>query len=153
MITDNHWLQPYIKYDPRLHAHNRFGLCLMAPQWHQTAFLSSDYGWQLRFTYRVFTPATFGSRLDALPAVFGIGIDALVPLCMENKERREEEAESEGAVAQHRPCKVSSPLSPPCLYISSSGTLCGSMVIGDRDGIFCLFHYPLRSVMLRWISG
>lgn len=69
------------------------------------------------------------------------------------KTKREEEAESEWAVVQHSPCKVSSLLSPPCLHVSSCGTLRGSMVIGDRDGIFCLFHYRLCSVMLRWSSA
>lgn len=41
------------------------------------------------FTYWVFTPATFRPGLDALPTVFGIGRDALVPLWIENKEWRE----------------------------------------------------------------
>lgn len=101
---------------------------------------SSDYSWQLRFTYRIFTPATFRSSLDAFPTVFGIGINALIPLWMENKERKE----SKVARVHQSPCKVSSQLSPLCLHISSSGTLCGSMVIGDRGNIQ---FFPLSSML------
>lgn len=100
--------------------------------------------------YRVFTPATFSPSLDALPTVFGTGSDALVPLWIENKGGEKEELE--GASLQQRPCKVSSMLSPLCLRISSSGTFCGLMVIGDRAGIFHLSHYPLCRLVLGWIS-
>lgn len=42
----------------------------------------------LLLTYRVSTPATFGSSLDTISTVFGIGVDALVALCMWNKQEK-----------------------------------------------------------------
>lgn len=58
----------------------------MSLKLHQTALVSSRDGWKLRFTYRVFAPAALGSGLDAVRAGPGVGADALVPLCTENKE-------------------------------------------------------------------
>lgn len=64
------------------------------------------------------------------------------------KREGKKEAALEGAGLQHSPCKGSSMLSPSCLHISSSGTFCGLMVIGDRTGIFHFSHYPRCCVAL-----